>query len=131
MRSKNWSASDFADTPLQNLSILHPKTLWPIRRPDVNELEEEFEIGGQRPIGGAQRQRGGERDLAFCISPPCLSMVDGLVQKTEEAYSATAIWATRRFDIFERLALLPFTPCLVSDSPIGLDVGKEAWAAGG
>ena len=70
-------------------------------------------------------------DLAFCISPPCLSMVDGLVQKTEEAYSATAIWATRRFDIFERLALLLFIPCLASDSPIGSDVGKEAWAAGG
>jgi len=32
--------------------------------------------------------------LDFCIARPCLSMVDGLVRTTVEAYSTAAICAT-------------------------------------
>ena len=46
------------------------------------------------PLAGRSGSVAESVSLDFCIARPCLSMVDGLVRTTVEAYSTAAICAT-------------------------------------
>ena len=78
------------------------------------------------PSAGQRGRTASNASRTVSIASEWRVRVDSRLQNSLDAKSTAAIWATRRFLIFERRDLLLLRPCSFMEAAIGFEVGKSA-----
>ena len=87
-------------------------------------IKSKYDVSG--PSAGQRGRAASNASRTASIALVWRTCVDLREQNSPEAKSAAAIWAIRRFPIFDRRDLLLLRPCSFMEAAIGFEVGKFA-----